>query len=203
MNRPFLSNFTTRWLMYPSDTKMLPWGSQPTSVGRANRYRSSAAGRPAEFDDGLDGLGASAQHHQDLAFGVELDDHVRPLVDGPDVVFGVDAHLVRELEPVDSLRPIRERTSRSRRTRTDACRLCGGTPRDCLWSSAPLPCSRRDTHPAASAGSSERIQTGFRERFPPWLGTEPIRLPSPTSRGPLRAGRHAQIASCKILRAPP
>ena len=34
MNRPFLSYFTTRESPYPSDTKMLPWGSQPMSVSR-------------------------------------------------------------------------------------------------------------------------------------------------------------------------
>src|SRR6266849_2512770 len=33
---PFLSNFATRELMYPSLMKMLPWGSQVTSVGWRN-----------------------------------------------------------------------------------------------------------------------------------------------------------------------
>ena len=36
------------------------------------------------------------EHHDDLAFGVELDDHVGAFVGGPDVVILVDAHGVRE-----------------------------------------------------------------------------------------------------------
>src|SRR5205823_1948361 len=37
-NLPFLSNFTTRLLQYPSETKMFPCGSQPTSAGRHKMY---------------------------------------------------------------------------------------------------------------------------------------------------------------------
>src|SRR5262245_16530076 len=37
-NRPFLSYLTTRWLTYPSATKILPCGSHATSDGRPNTY---------------------------------------------------------------------------------------------------------------------------------------------------------------------
>ncbi len=43
---------------------------------------------------------APPDRHQHLAFGAELDEHVGALVDGPDVVLGVDANRVREREPV-------------------------------------------------------------------------------------------------------
>ena len=36
------------------------------------------------------------KHHHDAAFGIELDDHVRTLVDGPDVVIFINANHVRE-----------------------------------------------------------------------------------------------------------
>ena len=42
------------------------------------------------------GLLLAAEHHHDPAVGIELDDHVRALVDGPDVVVGVDADGVGE-----------------------------------------------------------------------------------------------------------
>ena len=41
-----------------------------------------------------------AEHHHDPSGGIELDDHVRSLVDDPDVVLRIDAHAVRELEAV-------------------------------------------------------------------------------------------------------
>src|SRR6185295_5724744 len=41
--------------------------------------------------------------HRHVAFGVELDDHVRALVDGPDVVVLVHAHRVRERPRVEAL----------------------------------------------------------------------------------------------------
>jgi len=34
----------------------------------------------------------AAEHHDDAPVGIEPDDHVRPLVDRPDVVVLVDAH---------------------------------------------------------------------------------------------------------------
>src|SRR5512141_167827 len=42
-NLPFLSYFTTLWLMYPSETKRLPWASHATSVGRPSMYFSAGA----------------------------------------------------------------------------------------------------------------------------------------------------------------
>ena len=54
-------------------------GEQIALVGRRVALRS--------WNDGLDGLGPAAQHHHDFALRVELDDHVRPLVHGPHVVF--------------------------------------------------------------------------------------------------------------------
>ena len=40
------------------------------------------------------------EHHHDSSRGIELDDHVRSLIDGPDVVLRVHTHRVRELEAV-------------------------------------------------------------------------------------------------------
>ena len=105
---------------------MLPAASQPTSVGRLNTY-GSAGGAGVARRRGrqpFDGLGPAAEHHHDAALGVELDDHVRPLVHGPDVVLRIDAHRVRELEAVEALRRSRGRSCRSRRTRTGGCRRC-------------------------------------------------------------------------------
>ena len=45
----------------------------------------------------------AAEHHQDLAFGAELDDQVGALVGAPDVVVAVDAHGVRERPGVEVL----------------------------------------------------------------------------------------------------
>src|SRR5258707_3582554 len=45
-NLPFLSYFPTLWLTYPSDIKMFPCGSQPTSVGRPSRYFSAGGAGP-------------------------------------------------------------------------------------------------------------------------------------------------------------
>ena len=41
-----------------------------------------------------------AQDHDDPTRGVEFEDHVGSLVDGPDVVLGIDTHGVCELEAV-------------------------------------------------------------------------------------------------------
>ena len=46
-----------------------------------------------------------AEHHDDTSLRVELDHHVRPLIDDPDVVLRIDAHLVRELEAIDTDSP--------------------------------------------------------------------------------------------------
>ena len=100
-----MSNFTTRELPYPSVTKMLPAASNPTSVGRLNTYGSGGGRRRSGRGrgDALDRFGPPADHHHDPSLGVELDDHVRPLVDRPDVVVAIDPHGVRELEPVQPL----------------------------------------------------------------------------------------------------
>ncbi len=41
--------------------------------------------------------------HDHMAFGIELDHHVRALVDAPDVIVLVDANHVREGEPIEIL----------------------------------------------------------------------------------------------------
>ena len=85
---------------------MLPCASH-ADVGRAREQVALGRRRIAlrRLDRAFDRLGTAAQHHHDPPFGVELDDHVRPLVHDPDVVVLVDAHLVRELEAVDALAP--------------------------------------------------------------------------------------------------
>ncbi len=55
---------------------------------RRSRRRCSGAG---------DNFGFVAEHYNHAPFGIELDHQVRPFVDHPDVVFGIDAHRVREL----------------------------------------------------------------------------------------------------------
>ena len=82
---------------------MLPCASQVTSVGRPKRYFSARRRRQRAVERARDRLRPSAEHHHDASLGVELDDHVRPLVDDPDVVLRVDAHGVRELEAVQAL----------------------------------------------------------------------------------------------------
>ena len=82
---------------------MLPCASHVTSVGRPNRYFSGGAGRQRAVERPRDRLRPSAEHHHDPSLGVELDDHVRPLVDDPDVVLRIDPHGVRELEAVQTL----------------------------------------------------------------------------------------------------
>jgi len=60
----------------------------PADIGGA-REQIALVGRRVALrcrDDGLDGLWTAAQHHDDFALGVELDDHVRPLVDRPHVI---------------------------------------------------------------------------------------------------------------------
>ena len=42
------------------------------------------------------GLGLAAEHHHHAALGIELDDHVRAFIDGPEVVLRVDSDRVRE-----------------------------------------------------------------------------------------------------------
>src|SRR5262249_2552041 len=49
------------------------------------------------------GLGFAAQQEGNAALGVELDDHVRHLIDNPDVVLRIDADLLGEQERIDIL----------------------------------------------------------------------------------------------------
>ena len=78
----------------------------PPDVGRPAehvRFRRRRRRAWSRCDDAFDGFRPPAEHHHHAPFGVELDDHVRPLVDGPDVVVRVDADGVRELEAVQAL----------------------------------------------------------------------------------------------------
>ena len=83
---------------------MLPCGSQATSVGRPSMYFSAGgagAGGVASAPATTSGLWPSTITTR--PGGIELDDHVRSLVDDPDVVLRIDAHRVRELEAVVAL----------------------------------------------------------------------------------------------------
>ena len=51
----------------------------------------------------VDGRRPAAEHHQHLALGAELGDHVGALVDRPDIVLRIDAHRMGELEAVIAL----------------------------------------------------------------------------------------------------
>ena len=83
---------------------MLPWGSQPTSVGRQKMYFCGGlVGSGGRRDHAVDGRRPAAEHHQHLALGAELGDHVGPLVDRPDVVLRIDAHRMGEFEAVIAL----------------------------------------------------------------------------------------------------
>ncbi len=77
----------------------------PADVGRAAEdvllRRLVRSGR--RRDDADDRGRTAAEHHQHLALGAELGDHVGPLVDRPDVVLRVDAHRMGELEAVVAL----------------------------------------------------------------------------------------------------
>ena len=79
--------------------KMLPSGSQVTSVGWRNRP-SCAGTRRIGVLQGMrvfvGCFGLAAEHHHDAALGIELDDHVRAFIDGPEIVLAVDTHGVRE-----------------------------------------------------------------------------------------------------------
>ena len=92
---------------------MLPCGV-PRDVGRAIEIvalhaltRHSAAAAPASAASaggghGIDRLRLAAQHLQETAGGIELDDRVRPAIHRPDVVLRVHPHRLREQESVDS-----------------------------------------------------------------------------------------------------
>ncbi len=84
---------------------MLPAASQPTSVGRSKMYLPGLAAGRARGRRGqrVRRFRPPAQRHHHAAFGVELDDHVRAFVHGPDVVLRIDAHRVREHEAVQAL----------------------------------------------------------------------------------------------------
>ena len=88
--------------------KMSPCAFHATSVGWRNMPLIGGSGGVASLPRlGLvGGFLLAPEHHQDAAFRVELDDHVRALVDGPDVVVFVDAHIVRKRQNAYSPLPI-------------------------------------------------------------------------------------------------
>ena len=87
---------------------MLPWASHVTSVGRPNRYFWFSTGPPGVlvWTAPATGSGRRPSTITTRPCGVELDHHVRPLVDDPDVVLRIDAHLVRELDAVETDAPL-------------------------------------------------------------------------------------------------
>ena len=72
------------------------------------RRRGDAAQRRNAFR-----LRLAAEQHLHRPFGIELDDHARHLIDDPDVVLRIDAHLLREQEAVRRPGRSRGRTCRS------------------------------------------------------------------------------------------
>jgi hypothetical protein len=90
---PFLSYLATRALTYPSLMKMSPCAFQ-RHVGwlpeHAVDWRQRRIERPAPGHRFVGRFLLSAEHHDDMAVRIELDDHVRPLVHRPDVVVLVD-----------------------------------------------------------------------------------------------------------------
>ena len=78
-----------------------PAGPSPhPSAGRKYISAPAGSGRRGRPATPSDGRRPAAQHHQHLAFGAELRDHVGALVDGPDVVVLIDAHRMGEFEAV-------------------------------------------------------------------------------------------------------
>ena len=85
---------------------MLPSESQATSVGWRNWPSSARQRRLRTLQRSGVLVGRfllAAEHHDDAALGIELDHHVRALVDDPDVVLLVDAHGVGERPGVQVL----------------------------------------------------------------------------------------------------
>ena len=81
----------------------------PCHVGRPSKLvfpvEDRAIGRVG-VSRARDRLRPAAEHHHHAPGGVELDDHVRPLIDHPDVVLSIDADLVGELDPVETDAPL-------------------------------------------------------------------------------------------------
>ena len=78
----------------------------PGDVGGLPEPRGLGSGRRRHVFPGLGAVGrllAAAEHPLDAAGSVEANDHVRALVDGPDVVVPVDADSVGERPPVEVL----------------------------------------------------------------------------------------------------
>ena len=67
----------------------------------ARRRRRRACGRLLRTP--FDQLPLSSEQHHDASLGIEFDDHVRSLVDAPDIVVFVDSDDVREFEAVEVL----------------------------------------------------------------------------------------------------
>ena len=72
-------------------------------VERVRLVRARVAALSAQVGELLERFGPAAERDDDAAGGVELDHHVRPFVDHPDVVVPVDADGMREDEPIEAL----------------------------------------------------------------------------------------------------
>ena len=114
--------------------------------------------RPGAF---VRGFLLAPEHHRHPALGIELDDHVRAFVRGPDVVLLVDPHRVRERPGVQVVADLAnvfavgdrtpEAARRPRRKRARWC--CRARKRRCAPSNSP---PRRTTSPRYMSGGSFR-----------------------------------------------
>src|SRR5436190_342510 len=59
-----------------------------------------------KFNGPGDSVRPVAKHHDHVAGGIELHDHVGALVDHPDVVLGIGVNRMRKFEAVDALSPL-------------------------------------------------------------------------------------------------
>ena len=75
------------------------WTAEQVLVGRSRR-------RSWKFNGPGDRIRSVAKHHDDVAGGIELHDHVGALVDHPDVVLGIGVNRMRKFKPVAALSPL-------------------------------------------------------------------------------------------------
>src|ERR1017187_4710474 len=82
-------------------------GGVPGHIGRPIEYiglrRRHGSSRSRRCRCAFHGFRPPAKKHDDAPFGVELDHHIRPLIDSPDVVPRIDPHRMSEREAIQAL----------------------------------------------------------------------------------------------------